>query len=501
MGTSTKSFGSSKRESHDSSVFNGRRILDGLRPKVNGGSATGLPIPPLDATKINRIYCKSSERMTEDLPENSVALVVTSPPYNVGKEYDNDLSLDEYLKLLRKVFDATKKVLEPGGRVCINIANVGRKPYIPLASYVNRIMLEELGYLMRGEILWVKGKSANGSCAWGSWRSAGNPVLRDTHEYILVYSKGQFGRARTGKSSIGADEFLNNSLSVWEMEPESASRVGHPAPFPEELPKRLIEFYTYQDDLVLDPFCGVGTTCVAAKKLNRNYVGYDIKQEYVDMAKERLSTPPPGFAEFQRRATIEGKGAQKFAESLLEKCGFKITARDRKLKGLGIQVSFVAEDKTGRSWYFDVTGAFTSQRAGLKRTDTVFKCLGRASVMAADDDRRYARLVLLTTDLPRKGSSGDQALRATKGRTFFDAIEIGNEQQESRLREYAQGNRDRPIEGFWRPGEYGGPGLAPGDLQVPGSPSSERIEDAIPAAGLPGILPTTSFSLGARRES
>jgi len=419
----------------------------------NGEVTTDSTVQRADDAEVNEIHPKSSERMEDELPDNSVALVVTSPPYNVGKEYDNDLPMEEYLRLLERVFTETKRVLEPGGRVCINIANVGRKPYIPLASYVNQMMVDKLKYLMRGEILWRKGEGANGSCAWGSWRSAGNPVLRDTHEYILVYSKDRFDRAKPGKPSIGTDEFLSNSLSVWEMEPESASKVGHPAPFPEELPTRLIKFYTYVDDLVLDPFCGVGTTCVAAMKLDRRYIGYDINEEYVIKARERLRKTIFDPGDFQRRSTVEGQGAQKLAESLLKESGFEITGANRKLKGLGIQVNFVAEDKRGRPWYFDVSGAFTSRRAGLIRTDTVYKCLGRASVMAANG---HQPIVFLTTNLPRRGSAGDQALRATRGKTFFDAIEIGDSEQLSRLRQYASGTLDRPALGFWRPSDLKG---------------------------------------------
>lgn len=456
MSTSTKAFGTSKREGHDSSVYYERQMLKGEREKLNGSDSLNGDIQEPenpDPKFINKIYLKSSEKMSPELPDNSVALVVTSPPYNVGKEYDNDLSLDKYLELLKKVFEESKRVLEPGGRICINIANVGRKPYIPLASYVNRIMVEELGYLMRGEIPWVKGDGANGSCAWGSWRSAKNPVLRDTHEYILVFSKDRFDRVRKGKNSIGTDEFLMNSRSVWNMEPESATRVGHPAPFPEELPRRLIEFYTYEGDLVLDPFCGVGTTCVTAKKLNRDYIGYEIEQEYVNRAKERLDKTVFDREKFQARSSREGKGAQKIAESLLNWSGFKIVAKDKKLSKLGIQVNFVAEDKKGREWYFDVSGAFTSQRAGLIRTDTLYKCLGRASVMAING---FERIVFLTTNLPKRGSAGEKALRATKGKTVFDAIEMDDKNQVIRLAEYATGTHLSPLPGFWRPSDLNG---------------------------------------------
>ena len=121
-----------------------------------------------------------------ELPDYSVHLMVTSPPYNVRKEYDEDLTLEEYLNLLHVVFKETYRVLVTGGRACINIANLGRKPYLPLHALIIQTMLE-IGFLMRGEIIWDKAASASPSTAWGSWQSASNPVLRDVHEYILVF--------------------------------------------------------------------------------------------------------------------------------------------------------------------------------------------------------------------------------------------------------------------------------------------------------------------------
>jgi len=224
-----------------------------------------------------------------ELPDNSVGLMITSPPYNVGKDYDDDLSLEEYLLLLKRVFAETYRVLEPGGRACINIANSGRKPYIPLSHYISKIMID-IGYLMRGEIIWIKAEGANGSCAWGSFCSPSNPTLRDIHEYILVFSKSDFRRAYSGESTILKDDFLRDTLSVWRFNPESASKIGHPAPFPLELPLRLINLYSYKTDLILDPFLGSGTTCVAAKKLARDYIGYDIEEKYCKLAQNRLNT-------------------------------------------------------------------------------------------------------------------------------------------------------------------------------------------------------------------
>jgi site-specific DNA-methyltransferase (adenine-specific) len=224
-----------------------------------------------------------------ELPEGCVHLMVTSPPYNAGKEYDRDLNLDEYLAMLRQVWAETWRVLVPGGRACVNVANLGRKPYIPLHAYIIRDMLA-LGFLMRGEIIWDKAASSAASTAWGSWRSASNPTLRDVHEYILVFSKGSFGREKPkGKRySLATEDFLQNSKSVWTFPAVSAKKIGHPAPFPLELPKRLIELYTFIGEVVLDPFMGSGQTALAALETKRNYVGYETSKNYIKLAERRI---------------------------------------------------------------------------------------------------------------------------------------------------------------------------------------------------------------------
>jgi modification methylase len=281
--TRTSPFGSPGRISHDSSPFYNSRLYDGQRPKDQVEYIENK----IPKEVLNRLFLKSSEDMGE-LPDHSIHLMVTSPPYNVSKEYDQDLTLDEYRDLLRQVFRETYRVLVTGGRACVNIANLGRKPYLPLHACVIEDMLE-IGFLMRGEIIWNKASSASPSTAWGSWLSASNPVLRDVHEYILVFSKDSFSRSRHEReSTIIKDDFLTWTKSVWDFPAVSARQVGHPAPFPEELPRRLIELYTFLDDVVLDPFCGSGTTCLAALKAKRHYIGYEINPEYLRLAKERL---------------------------------------------------------------------------------------------------------------------------------------------------------------------------------------------------------------------
>jgi DNA modification methylase len=283
-GTRTSPFGSPGRAGHDSSAFYGSRLYAGNGPPPPGPFEDN-PIAP---GGLDHVFCKSSESM-DDIPDGSVHLMVTSPPYNVTKEYDADLTLEEYRDLLRRVFAEVHRKLATGGRACVNLANLGRKPYIALHSYVIQDMLE-IGYLMRGEIIWNKASSASPSTAWGTWRSATNPVLRDTHEYVLVFSKGCFSRRQvSGKTStIERDEFLEFTKSVWTFPAESARKVGHPAPFPIDLPYRLIQLYTYFDEVVLDPFCGSGTTCLAAIKAGRHYLGYDVVPDYVTLAETRI---------------------------------------------------------------------------------------------------------------------------------------------------------------------------------------------------------------------
>jgi len=283
--TETSSFGTPGRINHDSSKFYESRLYEGIPGEQHRVSYDENPVP---GQYLDRLFCKSSETMDE-LPDNSVHLVVTSPPYNATKSYDEDLNLSEYLAMLRRVWAETNRVLVPGGRICVNIANLGRKPYLPLHAYIIQQMLE-LGFLMRGEIIWDKGASASASTAWGSWMSAANPVLRDIHEYILVFSKGSFKRKRGNKvNTISKQEFLEWTRSVWNISAVSAKKVGHPAPFPEELPHRLIQLYTFQGDIVLDPFVGSGSTCLAARAGERHYLGYDTCEEYLQLARERLS--------------------------------------------------------------------------------------------------------------------------------------------------------------------------------------------------------------------
>jgi site-specific DNA-methyltransferase (adenine-specific) len=429
------------------------------------------------------------------LPDNSVALVVTSPPYFAGKEYEQAMgegyvpgSYIEYLEMLRRVFQECKRVLEPGGRIAVNVANLGRKPYRSLSADVIEILQDQLHMLLRGEVIWRKAEGAGGSCAWGSFRSAANPVLRDVTERVVIASKGRFDRAKSieerkdedlpYENEIPPDEFMAATLDVWDIPPESAKRVNHPAPFPLELPQRLIGLYTYRNDLVVDPFMGSGTTLLAAARTDRRYLGYDTDAKYVVTARTRLTNELKGHAnlrvvretpsqdgssrnpaeyirevleeppdDFQARASREGKVPQAIAEDLLREAGFTITHKNSRLRGLGVTVNFIAVDGDGVPWYFDVSGAFTTTRGGLLRTDTLFKALGRANVLINHDK---TPIVFLTSNLPKPRSEGDMALRAVGPGVVFDAIEMLADQQRERLMAYAQGgHQSRPECGFW----------------------------------------------------
>src|SRR5665213_2665171 len=293
-GTTTSSFGVSRRENHDASPFYERFTA----PELSNEEEVAR------RKDIDDIFDDDARHM-DKVDNNSVALVVTSPPYFAGKEYETALgeghvpaTYAAYLAMLEDVFAECARKLEPGGRIAVNVANLGRKPYRSLSGDVTWILQDRLRLLLRGEVIWIKARGAAGSCAWGSFQRPANPVLRDLSERVIIASKGRFDRARNprqrakdllpSEASIFRDEFMEATTDIWEIPPESASRVGHPAPFPVELPERLIHLYTYRQDLILDPFMGSGTTAIAAVRTERHYAGYDTDPEYVAKAKTRI---------------------------------------------------------------------------------------------------------------------------------------------------------------------------------------------------------------------
>ena len=460
-GTSTSNFGVSKRESHDASAFYAR-----FSPPEVSDDQTVNP-----AGVVNQIVVGDARAMT-DVADNSVALVVTSPPYFAGKAYEEALGEGaipanylEDLQMLRDVFAECVRVLEPGGRIAVNVANLGRRPYRSLTADVTAILQDDLRLLLRGEVVWVKQRGASGSCAWGSFQRPANPVLRDVSERVIIAGKGRFDRAipaakraKAGLPSVSSltrDEFMEATLDVWEMPAESAVRVGHPAPFPVALPERLINLYTYVGDVVLDPFMGSGSTAVAAARTGRQYIGYDLDPTYVAAAERRVVgelaaahvathssthaathsgtdpgtgsatsatsgtgsatsagavTLPPGNADHLDPFTA-GTAARDLARLALEAAGLTQIADDATVV-TGVQPTFRAVAPDGTVWWFEVAGGRTGSRPGLQRIDVLWRAIAKGAVVAAHDPtQRYA---VLHCGMPSTASGG-RALDAVCG--------------------------------------------------------------------------------------
>jgi site-specific DNA-methyltransferase (adenine-specific) len=369
--------------------------------------------------------------------------------------------------MLHDVFAKCVEKLEPGGRIAVNVANLGRKPYRSLSADVITILQDRLGMLLRGEIIWQKGKGATGSTTWGSFQSPANPVLRDLTERIVVASKGRFDRAvgrrkrpDAGLPSVATmakDDFMDATTDVWDIPPESATRVGHPAPFPAELPQRLIELYTYEGDVVLDPFMGSGSTAVAAVRTSRHFLGFDTDRHYVMAAKERVAvertqiTESPSWLvrvpavkpddDGSSAAAVElGEKATTLATRLLTESGF--TEVTDKVKGVphGVDISLQADDAQGRRWLIEIAGAFTTPRLGLRRTDVLWRTLGKASIVAASLGEKAPPLLVLTTDLPAASSGAAGAVAAVKGKTVVDVLDLTDPSTAEQLARYASGS-------------------------------------------------------------
>ncbi len=397
MGTSTSSFGVGKRESHDSTDFYARFAA----PEISDDDDLGEP------GELDVIHVGDARDMSQ-VPDASVALVVTSPPYFAGKEYETALGEGhvpgdyiDYLTMLRDVLAECVRVLEPGGRLAVNVANLGRRPYRSLAADVITILQDDLRLLLRGEVVWQKQRGASGSCAWGSYQSPANPVLRDTTERLIIASKGRFDRVGRGSAAPGdpgvatipGDEFMEATLDVWEIPAESATRVGHPAPFPVALVERCIQLLTYDGDVVLDPFMGSGTTAVAAVNTGRHYIGYDTDAGYVRRARERIESMVPA-------APRDRRTLKEMARTLLDAAGYRDVDENVRVAP-GVTVSFRATSPDGVVKLFELGGTHTPARPGLSRIDAVWRVIAKAAVAA--EAMPGTEFVVLTSATVRGG--------------------------------------------------------------------------------------------------
>jgi site-specific DNA-methyltransferase (adenine-specific) len=391
MGTSTSSFGVSRRESHDSTDFYARFAP----PEITSDDTVG------DPGELDVIHVGDARDMSA-VPDASVALVVTSPPYFAGKQYETALGEGHvpadyiaYLTMLRDVLAESVRTLMPGGRIAVNVANLGRRPYRNLAADVTTILQDDLRLLLRGEVVWQKQRGASGSCAWGSYQSPANPVLRDTSERVIIASKGRFDRVGppAGAPTIPGDEFMEATLDIWEIPAESATRVGHPAPFPVALVERCLHLLTYEGDIVLDPFMGSGTTAVAAVNTGRRYIGYDTDAGYVRQARERVASLPP--TTLPERRTLKEQ-----AKALLDAAGFTDLSETAKVSP-GVTVSFSAVGPDGERRLFELAGVHTPARPGLSRIEAIWRTIAKASIARQIDPT--TDVVVLTSGHVRGG--------------------------------------------------------------------------------------------------
>ena len=254
-----------------------------------GFSQHANPLPP---GFTNQIICGDSEETLQQLPDNCIDLVFTSPPYNFGLGYqetgDADHWADYFAKLFR-VFDQCIRVLKYGGRIVVNVQPLF-SDYIPSHHIISNYFMEK-GLIWKGEILWEKNNYNCKYTAWGSWKSPSSPYLKYTWEFVEVYCKGSLvKKGQASDADIDADSFKEWVTAKWSIAPERRMKeFDHPAMFPEELARRVMLLFSFSGDAILDPFAGVGTTCVVARRHNRQFLGIDIAPEYCATAEQRLN--------------------------------------------------------------------------------------------------------------------------------------------------------------------------------------------------------------------
>ena len=226
--------------------------------------------------------------LISELPDNYIDLVITSPPYNVGKDYERGLwkSDEEYLQFIFQVLKNLYRVLKPGRFICWNICHHSDKN----TPVFHACHMEQIGYKFRDTIIWQKPDAI--SPRFGNTYRFPYPFYyypNNVYECIFIYQKpGELKRRKGQDLRLGREWLKSIRSDIWKMS-TVRSHKKHPASFPPELPRRLIQLYSYPGEIVFDPFCGIGTTLITAKNLERRYLGCDTEEEYVKVAKRGLS--------------------------------------------------------------------------------------------------------------------------------------------------------------------------------------------------------------------
>ena len=239
----------------------------------------------------NKIISNDCLSVLKEMPKNSVDVIFTSPPYNFGLDYEENQDADywgEYFERLFSIFSECIRVVKYGGRIIVNVQPLF-SDYIPSHHIISNYFISQK-LIWKGEILWEKNNYNCKYTAWGSWKSPSNPYLKYTWEFVEVFCKGDLKKPGQREDiDITGDEFKKWVVSKWSIAPErKMKKYGHPAMFPGELAERVLKLFSYKNDLILDPFNGVGTTTYVAKKLERRYCGIDISRKYCNVAKTRL---------------------------------------------------------------------------------------------------------------------------------------------------------------------------------------------------------------------
>jgi DNA modification methylase len=284
-------------------TYNQERKVQGRKEKVKTRGSFfyartdfSREITSLPEQYLDRIICGDAEVVLKSLPEGSVDIVFTSPPYNFGLGYDtgeDGISWEDYFTKLFAVFSECIRVLKYGGRIIVNVQPLF-SDYIPIHHIISKFFMDQ-GLIWKGEVLWEKNNYNCKYTAWGSWKSPSNPYLKYTWEFVEIFSKGELKKAGDRANiDISADEFKKWVVAKWSIGTERNMKdFNHPAMFPQDLVERTLKLFSYQGDIVLDPFNGAGTTTVVAKRLGRRYLGIDISEEYCKTAERRIKEMLP----------------------------------------------------------------------------------------------------------------------------------------------------------------------------------------------------------------